>query len=49
MTYEAENFRKVVSKQKTNLQKASGIYVKRVKIRGEKTAGGGGLKMTPPV
>ena len=41
-TYEAKNFRKVVSKQKINLQKVSGVYVKRVKICGEKTAGGGG-------
>ena len=39
-TYEAKNFRKVVSKQKINLQKVSGVYVKRVKICGEKTVGG---------
>ena len=45
-TYEAKNFRKVVSKQKTNLQKVSGVYVKRVKICGEKTAGG--QKWPPP-
>ena len=38
--YEAEYFRKVVSKQKTNLQKVSGTYVKRVKIWGEKTLWG---------
>ena len=45
--YEAENFQKVVSKQKTNLQKVSVVYVKRVKIRREKTTGGG-VKNAPP-
>ena len=48
-TYEAKTFRKVVSKQKTNLQKVSGIYAKRVQICGEKAAVGGGVKNDPPV
>ena len=39
-TYEAQTLQKVVSSNKTNLQKVSGIHVLRGKICGEKTSGG---------
>ena len=44
--YEAKIFWKVVSKQKTNLKKVSGVYVKRVKICGKKLRGR--VKDDPP-